>query len=85
MRKQDKLQLPPVLKLKLPPGYYVERNPRGYVLYGAQEALVAGLPGTMHRYLQGYAKGEPDLRARIVADAQRHAEGQAIKNQEVKS
>jgi len=35
MRKEDKRQLPPKLKLKLPQGFHLERKPREYVLYAS--------------------------------------------------
>ena len=33
MRKEDKLRLPPRLKVKLPSGFYIERQPGQYLLY----------------------------------------------------
>ncbi len=35
MRKEDKRQLPPKLKLKLPQGLHLERKPNEYVLYAS--------------------------------------------------
>lgn len=35
MRKEDKRQLPPKLKLKLPRGFHLERKPKEYVLYAS--------------------------------------------------
>jgi hypothetical protein len=33
MRKEDKVRLPPKLKVKLPRGFYLERKPGKYLLY----------------------------------------------------
>lgn len=35
MRKENKRQLPPKLKVKLPRGFHIERKPREYVLYAS--------------------------------------------------
>lgn len=35
MRKEDKIRLPPKLKVKLPQGFHIERKPGEYLLYGS--------------------------------------------------
>jgi hypothetical protein len=37
MRREDKNRVPRRLKVKLPPGYHLERVPDGYVLYFSYE------------------------------------------------
>lgn len=35
MRKEDKVKLPAKLKVKLPTGFHIKRNPGRYLLYGS--------------------------------------------------
>ena len=42
MRKEDKILLPPMLRLKLPKGFHVKRMPREYQLYASYPAVDAG-------------------------------------------
>ena len=35
MRKEDKVRLPPRLKVKLPDGFHIERKPDEYILYAS--------------------------------------------------
>lgn len=42
MRRQDKRLLPPKLKVDLPKGFYIERRPNQYLLYGASIAEARG-------------------------------------------
>jgi hypothetical protein len=57
VRKEDKVRLPPKVRLNLPPGYYVLRDPRGYLLYDTATITMAGRPGVMHTLVGGYEKG----------------------------
>jgi hypothetical protein len=56
VRKEDKVRLAPKVRLNLPPGYYVLRDPRGYLLYETNTLTMAGRPGVMHTLVGGYEK-----------------------------
>ena len=47
MRKEDRVRLPPPIKVKLPRGFYVERAPGCYHLYSVEPAL--GGQGKLHK------------------------------------
>lgn len=42
MRKEDKRQIPPRLKVRLPEGFHLERRPREYVLYFSYPVVDSG-------------------------------------------
>lgn len=60
MRKEDKLRLPPQLRVKLPPGFSLKPTPGGYALYlhhdiGSVDLVATYDPATLPQWIEAAA------------------------------